>query len=535
MIDISELPPEATDEQVHDICDKYSHKDCKEYRETGKCKHLYTIANRVRQRVHINYDPQRAKMAGEFCVYMCEEAKENTICVHMDGKKMRRFGHLYHTVEKIKLEPSHRLATKLIARLDLSEYRVKGGVDFNEHRNCNELIKVLRRISQRWDRKLNQEPEMPLTPKCPFNCTEFARYMTCIHVYDRSLDDFADADGGADSIREMMIDISELPPEATDEQVHDICDKYSHKDCKEYRETGKCKHLYTIANRVRQRVHINYDPQRAKMAGEFCVYMCEEAKENTICVHMDGKKMRRFGHYDCPEFLKNGFCKCLIELMAYCREERFSTESLTLYKTRLPEFYHMGCIQFRRYGTCDHLDDIFMRAIERFDIDNRYDEWFHRGCDMYKAGEICHHMRESKLDEFTHKSCDDAKVYGKCYHAYEFMAQWRPEWNGFEYLRRTYPNEFDKFFHDRCKDYAQYGACHHKSEKQFGCFKHKDNKPSNLKQLVYDFMLSDLEGEWEIERWWETPAAAEFKEYVHDRCALAEIYGHCDHMLDLLS
>jgi hypothetical protein len=54
-----------------------------------------------------------------------------------------------------------------------------------------------------------------------------------------------------------------------------------------------------------------------------------------------------------------------------------------------------------------------------------------------------------------------------------------------------------------------------------------------LKQLVYDFMLLDMEGEWEVERWYEFHGH-EFKQYYHDRCALHEIYGSCDHLLDLL-
>jgi len=51
--------------------------------------------------------------------------------------------------------------------------------------------------------------------------------------------------------------------------------------------------------------------------------------------------------------------------------------------------------------------------------------------------------------------------------------------------------------------------------------------------LMYDFMLNDLDGEWEIERWYENEGS-EFKDFIHERCALYEIYGHCDHMLDML-
>ena len=150
-------------------------------------------------------------------------------------------------------------------------------------------------------------------------------------------------------------------------------------------------------------------------------------------------------------------------------------------------------------------------------------------------------MRDLDLSSFKH-SCKQSKQTGGCEHGYSIIGSWRPVYDGFEFLRRTYPQKYDTFYHEGCEDYDLYGTCLHLDETQFEYFEHdgcedyaKEGKCPHLKDLVMDIMgKSDLTTDDQITAYYKKYLKTRSIVFSHHGCPDYRDNGKCDDLLDLI-
>ena len=222
--------------------------------------------------------------------------------------------------------------------------------------------------------------------------------------------------------------------------------------------------------------------------------------------------------------------------------EGYSSNTHESIKNIIGEYTHSECALNQNQGTCGRIMEILEDASKRVNElkktlgkkHERFDEWYHNSCTEYSKGEVCRHMIGA-VDAELHDSIDGKNFY-------EFIANWCPEYDGFEFLRRKYPRDYDYFFHEDCDDYSKYRTCIHIDELQLYYFEHeccldyeRKGRCHHLKKLVLGIMnKEDVQTQKQIQTYFNTNLASRLSLFPHKGCPDVKEKGRCNHFLELL-
>merc|ERR1712142_688203 len=182
----------------------------------------------------------------------------------------------------------------------------------------------------------------------------------------------------------------------------------------------------------------------------------KEDKKVTEDNDKDIQMMESFVHVECKEYKAHGSCNHLTDLVEYLSKkpsEEAAKKHLEL--ANLDDYHHKECTLFNKYKMCNHLEKLLYSILDGeievtgIQIDKKQT--------VEQTKSTTEEEEDLKFEDFVHKDCQEYRKYGACNHMNEiflFVATNPPDDTLEIYLDGA---DLGSYHHSNCAEFQSAG------------------------------------------------------------------------------